>query len=124
MRFTEHELTVALTGTAKQLLAARRRDVRRGRADVDEVWQQLSHYQRFQMLDALGDQLLPVLVDLPDVEVPPGTRPTFTDQQITTAVEQRLAAGGGRLRRKATVAARVALVRTALLQVPPRRGSA
>ena len=121
MRFTEHELTAALTGTAKQMLAVRRRDVRRGRVDVDAVWQQMSPYQRFKILDTLGDQLLPVLVDLPDVEVAPGTRPAFTDQQIKEAVEQRLAAGGGGLRRKAAVAARVALVRTALLQVPPRR---
>ena len=36
-------------------------------------------YQRYTMLDSLGTQVLPVLVALPDVDVEPGTRPTFTD---------------------------------------------
>jgi hypothetical protein len=120
MRFTEHELTTALTGTAKQVLAAQRKEVRKGRADIEAVWAEMNRYQRFQMLDALGSQLLPVLVALPDVEVVPGTRPTFTDQQVTAAVEQCLGEGGGRLRRKAALVARVALVRMALQHVPPR----
>ena len=38
MRFTEHELTAALTGAAKSILAAQRRDIRRGGTDVDAVW--------------------------------------------------------------------------------------
>ena len=80
MRFTEHELTAALTGAAKTVLAAQRRDVRRGKADIDTVWDQMSQYQRFQVLDGLGDQVLPVLVALPDVDVEPGSRPTFTDR--------------------------------------------
>ena len=120
MRFTEHELTTALTGTAKQVLAAQRKDVRKGRADVDAVWAAMTRYQRFQILDALGSQLLPVLVALPDVEVKPGTPPRFTDQQILATVEEVVGESGGRLRRKAAVAARVALVRIALQQVPPR----
>ena len=41
MRFTEHELTAALTGTAKTVLAAQRRDVRRGKVDIDTVWDEL-----------------------------------------------------------------------------------
>ena len=101
MRFTEHELTTALTGTAKQLMAVQRKDVRRGRADIDAVWGEMARYERFKILDALGSQLLPVLVALPDIEVAPGTRPTFTDQQIKAAVEQCLGEEGGRLRRKA-----------------------
>jgi hypothetical protein len=120
MRFTEHELTAALTGAAKTVLAAQDKDVRKGRADVDTVWQQLSRYQRFKILDSLGDQILPVLVALPDVSVETGTRPTFTDEQITAAVEERLGEGGGKLRRKVSVAARVELVRVALAHVPPR----
>ena len=120
MRFTEHELTTALTGTAKQVLALQRKDVRKGRADIDAVWSEMDRYQRFQILDALGTQLLPVLVALPDVEVQPGSRPAFTDQQITAAVEECLGETGGRLRRRATVAARAAMVRMALQQVPPR----
>ena len=122
MRFTEHELTTALTGTAKQLLAVQRKDVRKGRADIDTVWGEMARYERFKILDALGSQLLPVLVALPEVEVVPGTRPTFTDQQIMAAVEQCLGKDGGRLRRKAAVTARVAVVRMALQQVPPRSG--
>ena len=119
MRFTEHELTAALHGAAKSMLAAQRKDVRKGRIDVDTVWSEMDRYQRFKLLDTLGDQILPVLVGLPDVEVEAGTRPTFTDQQITEAVEQRMGEGSG-LRRKAVVAARVALVRIALSHVPPR----
>ena len=120
MRFTEHELTAALHGAAKSVLAAQRRDIRKGRVDLDTVWDEMDRYQRFKLLDTLGDQILPVLVALPDVEVEAGTRPTFTDEQIASAVEQRMDDGGGKLRRKALVAARVALVRIALSHVPPR----
>ncbi len=120
MRFTEHELTTALTGAAKQALAARRKDVRKGRTDIDTVWEETDRYRRFQVLDALGDQLLPVLVALPDVDVVPGTRPAFTARQVTDAVEQCLGDEGGRLRRKAVVATRVALVQMALAHLPPR----
>jgi hypothetical protein len=119
MRFTEHELTAALTGAAKTVLAAQRRDVRKGKRDIDSVWDELDRYQRFKVLDALGDQLLPVLVALPDVEVAAGTRPTFTDQQVTEAVEGVMGEGKG-LRRKVELTARVALVQSALASVPPR----
>ncbi len=122
MQFTEHELTTALTGAAKQLLAVQRKDVRKGRADIDAVWDGMDRYERFKILDALGTQLFPVLVALPDVEVPAGTRPTFTDRQVGDAVEQCLEEGGGRLRRKALAASRAAVVRVALQQLPPRRG--
>ena len=88
MRFTEHELTAALTGAATTVLAAQRRDVRRGKADIDTVWTQLSQHQRFQVLNGLGDQVLPVLVALPDVAVEPGSRPNFTDRQVTETVER------------------------------------
>ncbi len=121
MRFTEHELTTALTGAAKTVLAAQSKDVRKGRADIDAVWNGMTKFQRFQLLDSLGSQILATLVALPDVEVEPGTRPTYTDQQITETVETTLGASeGGRLRRKAVVLARVALVRTALGHLPPR----
>jgi hypothetical protein len=120
MRFSEHELTSALTGTAKQLLARQRKDVRKGRADIDEVWEGMDRYERFKILDALGTQLFPVLGALPDVEVPVGSRPSYTDQEIAAAVEQSVDDAGGRLRRKAVVAARVAVVKLALQQVPPK----
>lgn len=119
MRFTEHELTRAMEAAAKSVLAARRGNRRR---DVEEVWAGLTRYQRYQLLDALGDQVLPVLVGLPDVEVAPGTRPTFTRAQVEQAVAERLdAAGGGRLRRAAVLRVRVALVEAALAGVPPRQ---
>jgi hypothetical protein len=38
MRFTERELTVALEGAAKSVLAARDKDVRKGRRTPDEAW--------------------------------------------------------------------------------------
>ena len=119
MRFSEHELTVALTGAAKTVLAAKSKEVRRGRADIDTLWDETDRYQRFKLLDSIGDQVLPVLVALPDVEVEPGTRPTFTPAQITEVVEAQLGAGG-KLRRKVLVTTRVALVRAALEHLPPR----
>lgn len=121
MRFTEHELTAALHGAAKEMLAAQRRDIRKGRVDIDTAWDEMDRYQRFKLLDTLGDQILPVLVALPDVEVEAGTRPAFTDEQIAAAVEERLGDAGGKLRRKAVVMTRVALVRVALSHVPPRQ---
>lgn len=121
MRFTEHELTAALTGAAKVVVASRRRGVRKGRADLDTVWDGMDRYQRFQILDRLGSQLLPVLVALPDVEVATGTRPSYSDQVVAETVESVLGDGGGRLRRAVTVKTRTALVQTALAHVPPRQ---
>ncbi len=121
MRFTEHELTAALTGAAKTVLAAQDKDVRKGKLDVDQAWERLDRYKRFQLLDGLGDQLLPVLVALPDVEVEVGTRPTFTDEQVTAAVEERMGGDVGRVKRAVLVKARVALVQLALSHVPPRQ---
>lgn len=120
MRFTEHELTAALTGAAKDVLAAQDKDVRKGRRTADELWESLPKFGRFQVLDGLGDQLLAALVALPDIEVETGTRPTFTDEQVTAAVEQTLGEDVGRVRRAALVKARVALVQLALSHVPPR----
>jgi hypothetical protein len=119
MRFTERELTVALEGAAKSVLAVQDKTVRKGRRTADDAWAELTRYQRFQLLDGLGDQLLPVLVSLPDVEVAVGTRPTFTDEQISAAVEERLGAVKG-IKRKVLLAGRVALVKIALEAVPPR----
>ncbi|HEX5090743.1 MAG TPA: hypothetical protein VFV89_23240 [Nocardioides sp.] len=119
MRFTERELTVALEGAAKAMLAAQDKSVRKGRRTADDAWAELGKYQRFQLLDGLGDQLLPVLVALPDVEVAPGTRPTFTDDQVTAAVEERLGDVRG-IKRRVLLQARVALVKIALQSLPPR----
>ena len=121
MRFTEHEMTAALTGAAKTVLAAQRKDVRRGKADIDTVWEELGGYQRFQLLDQLGSQLLPVLVALPDVDVAVGTRATYTDREVSETVERVLGDGGGKLRRAVLVKARTALVQSALAHLPPRQ---
>src|SRR4051794_30568422 len=120
MRFTERELTVALEGAAKSVLAAQDKSVRKGRRTADDAWAELSKYQRFQLLDGLGDQVLPALVGLPDVEVAPGTRPTFTEAQVREAVEERLGDVRG-LKRKVLLQSRVALVRIALDQLLPRQ---
>ena len=120
MKFTERELTSALEGAAKSVLSAQDKDVRKGRRSADDAWAALTKYQRYQMLAGLGDQLLGVLVGLPDVEVAIGTRPTFTNAQIEAAVQER---GGDELRGlrgKVVLKARVALVQLALSNVPPR----
>ncbi|WP_028643916.1 hypothetical protein [Nocardioides sp. URHA0020] len=120
MRFTEAELTAALTGAAKSVLAAQDKSVRKGRRSVDEAWTALTQFERFQLLDGLGDQVLPALVGLPDVEVETGTRPTFTDAQVTAAVEERIGDDVGRVRRAVLLKTRVTLVKIALTHVPPR----
>jgi hypothetical protein len=120
VRFTEHELTAALTGAAKAVLASQRKDVRRGRVDIDTVWDEMDRYQRFQLLDRLGTEILPVLVALPDVEVASGTRPTYTDREVRETVESLLDDSTGRLRRTVIVTTRTTLVQTALSHLPPR----
>lgn len=118
MRFTEHELTVAVTAAAKTVAAGK---VRR-RAKDESAWDSMSKLDRYHVLEAVGSQVLPVLLALPDVEVEAGTRPTFTDAQITAAVEGTLGETGvGRLRQKVAVTARLTLVRTALAQLPVRQ---
>ncbi len=119
MRFTEHELTVAVTSAAKVVAGGR---IGRRRAKNDDAWEAMTKIERYHVLEAVGSQVLPVLLALPDVEVEPGTRPTFTDAQIAAAVEATLGETGvGRLRQKVTVAARLTLVRTALAQLPVRQ---
>ena len=120
MRFSEHELTAALHGAAKSVLATRRRTMRKGH-DVDEVWEAMGRVDRFKLLDALGGQVLPVLVALPDVEVAVGTRPTYADEVVAEVVTALLEGGGGRVRRAVLVKGRTALVQAALAHVPLRR---
>jgi hypothetical protein len=120
MKLTERELTLALEGAAKSVLAAQDKDVRKGRRTADDAWQALTKYQRYVMLDGLGDQLLGPLVALPDREVTVGTRPSATDAEIEAAVQEQ---GGDELRGlrgKVLLKARVALVQLALSHIPPR----
>jgi hypothetical protein len=120
MQFSEHELTLALTGAAKSVAATRgKRRFRRG-PDPEESWQQLTGYERYQVLDGISDQVLPVLAALPEVEVPSGHRPEFSNAQVLAAIEEALGPDQGAVRGKVTTAARLALVRTALAHLPPR----
>ncbi len=119
MRFTEHELTAALTGAAKSVVASGKK-FRKGNADIDAVWDDMDRYERFKLLDALGGQVLPVLVALPDVEVAPGTRPTYTARQIEDTVSGLVGEDIGKLRRAVVIKARTALVQSALAALPPR----
>jgi len=118
MRFTEHELTLALAGAAKSVMA--RKKYRKRGVDIDTAWDSMDRYQRFMLLDAVGSQILPVLVALPDVEVAPGTRPSYSTKQVEETVAGLVGDDLGRLRRQVTVKARSALVQTALANIPPR----
>lgn len=120
MRFTEHELTVAVATAAKDVLAAKK--ARRRSRDVDAAWDALSPLERFKLLDAAGTQILPVLTALPDVEVPPGHRPTYAPEQVRQVVAAQLGDDLGRLQRAVAVKARTALVLSALAGLPPRTG--
>lgn len=120
MRLTERELTAALEGAAKSVLAAQDKDVRKGRRTVDDAWAALTKYQRYQLLAGLGDQLLGVLVALPDREVAIGSRPSATDAEIEAVVQEQGGEELRGLRGKVVVKARVALVQLALSHVPPR----
>ena len=113
MRFTEHELTVAVTEAAKTVASARRPGRRGG------GWETMSRIDRYHVMDAVGGEVLPVLIALPDVEVPAGTRPTFTDEQVRAAVQQVAGEGRG-LRHRARLLARTTLVRSALERLPVR----
>ncbi len=122
MRFSEHELTAALHGVAKSVLAAQRRGVPKG-SSIEEVWEAMDRLERFTLLDGLGSQVLPVLVALPDVVVEPGSRPTYDDAVVTQVVLDLLGEGGGlgRVKRGLVVKGRTALVQVALAAVPLRR---
>jgi hypothetical protein len=120
MRFTEHELTAALTGAAKSVVASGKQ-FRKSGADIDTAWEAMGRHERFQLLDALGSQILPVLVALPDVEVAAGARASYTDRQVAETVAGLVEGDLGKLRRAVVVKARTALVQTALASLPPRR---
>jgi len=120
VKLTERELTAALEGAAKSVLAAQDKEVRKGRRTADDAWAALSKYQRYVMLDGLGDQLLGVLVSLPDQDVAIGSRPTFTNAEVEAAVVERGGEELRGLRGKVVLKARAALVQLALSHIPPR----
>ncbi len=118
MRFTEYELTVAVTGAAKSVMAGKK--FRKRGVDVDTAWDTMHPHQRFKLLDAVGSQILPVLVALPDVEVAAGSRPSYSTKQVHEVVARLVGGDVGKLQRLVTVKARTALVQTALAHLPPR----
>ena len=120
MQFSEHELTAALTGAAKSVVRAQRKDVRKGAVDIDTAWDAMDRLERFRLLDGIGDQVLPVLAALPEVDVAPGARPSYPARQVSEIVAGMVGNEGGRLRRAVLVRARTALVQAALANVPPR----
>lgn len=115
MQLSEHEMTVALRGAALTVAGARR-----GRSKGADAWEQLTRYEQYTLLTSVGDQVLPVLHALPDVEVPAGERPTFTPQQIEATVSGLVDPTLGRIKRALAVKTRAVLVKAALDSLPPR----
>lgn len=119
MRFTEAELTITVTAVAKATLAAQSKEIRKGQVDLEQAWRDLGGHGRYQLLEPIGSQILPILVSLPDVPRIAGERPKYKIREIREAVEAHTGDEGGRLRRRATVIARIALIQRALENLPP-----
>jgi hypothetical protein len=119
MQFSEAELTAALTGLAKATLAAQNKEIRKGQVDVEQAWHDLGGFGRYQLLDPLGTQILPILMALPEVPRVIGERPAYSASVVRAVVEENTGEEGGRIRRKALVLTRAALVQTALANIPP-----
>lgn len=119
MRFSEAELTAAVNGVAKAAFAAQSKDIRKGKVDLDQAWHDLGGFGRYQLLEPLGSQILPILATLPDLPRVVGERPKFSGAQLREAVEAHTDEQGGRIRRKALVMTKVALVQAALDSIPP-----
>ena len=126
MRFTEHEMTAALQGTVRAALAE---DPEQAQA----LWDAMPKFARFQALTLVGDQVLPVLVALPDVVVETGSRATYDDATVAEAAAPLLAAEWDRSQgdgswdaqpaedREAYLDHRVGLVQEVLAAMPPRQ---
>jgi hypothetical protein len=52
MQFTEYELTAAVTGATKSVMAGKK--LRKRGVDVDAGWDAMDRYHRFKLLDAVG----------------------------------------------------------------------
>ena len=118
MDFSEAELTAVMTAYAKATLVAQSKDLRKGRADVEQVWADLGGFGRYQLLDGLSGSLLPVLAALPEIRRVHGERPHFSAGQIRDAVAAVAPQEGGRIRRTAAVLGQAALVGMALQELP------
>lgn len=84
MRFTEHEMTVAVDAVARRLFAATRPPWQRG--DVEAAYDALSLAERYPRKAAAGEIVLPVLTALPERPTV-GARPEFTQAEYDEAAE-------------------------------------
>jgi hypothetical protein len=129
MRFTEHEMTVAVDAVARRLFAATSPPWRRGGADA--AYDALTMAQRYPRKAAAGEIVLPVLVALPERPTV-DARPEFTQAEYDEAAE----AGSRELldhrrpgawdamparRRRRLVAAAAELTRVGVEAMPIRR---
>lgn len=88
MRFTEHEMTTAVTGVAKRLMAdqAARGIGAQVQEDVEATFAALTAYHRYEILSEIGGAVLSALVALPDVVLAHGQRASYSDEEVATAV--------------------------------------
>lgn len=84
MRFTEHEMTVAVDAVARRLFAVTRPPWRRG--DVDAAYDALTMAERYPRKVAAGEIVLPVLTALPERPTV-DARPEFTQSEYDEAAE-------------------------------------
>jgi hypothetical protein len=84
MRFTEHEMTVAVDAVARRLFAATRPPWRRG--DADSAYDALSRAEAYPRKAAAGEIVLPVLTALPERPTV-GVRPEFSASEYDAAAE-------------------------------------
>lgn len=85
MRFTEHELTVAVEGVARRLFESTPKLVRRAAGATD--WEALTRMQRYRHLAAAAESLLPGLIALPERPTV-GAPPPFTDAEYAAAADE------------------------------------
>lgn len=84
VRFTEHEMTVAVDAVARRLFAATRPPWKR--ADADAAYDALTMAERYPRKMAAGEIVLPVLTALPERPTV-DARPEFTQTEYDAAAE-------------------------------------
>ena len=129
MRFTEHEMTVAVDAVARRLHAATRPPWRRG--DADSAYDGLDRMRKWKLKVTAGEVVLPVLTALPERPTV-GARPEFTEAELVAAarsagrdvMEHRRPGAWDAMttkRRRRLVATAVELTRVAVAGMPVRQ---
>lgn len=129
MRFTEHEMTVAVDAVARRLHAATRPPWRRG--DAATAYDGLDRMKKWRLKVTAGEVVLPVLTALPERPTV-GERPEFTEAEYAAAaasagrdvMEHRKPGAWdalGTKRRAALVATAVELTRVGVTGMPVRQ---